>query len=144
MSAILLVTLAVSIGTFAVTFLGSWHQSQDDQALYQHPPDVIVSGLDAPTLTQRQLVDDGTYATGVSAVVDQSAAIGAADNPGRRSQEFSGNPVGIAATDDAGLKTYGVGRLNEVEGRASRRPSRAPSPQRPTRSRSPATRNSSA
>jgi hypothetical protein len=115
-SAILLLTLAVSIGTFAVTFLNTWHQSQDDQALYQHPPDAIVKDIDAATLAQRPLVDDGTFAKVVSPVVSQSASIGAAPDPGRRQEEFNGWPVSLVATDDAGLKTYGVGRLNESGG----------------------------
>ena len=115
-SAILLLTLAVSIGTFAVTFLSSWHQSQDDQALYKHPPDVIVSGLTQPVLSQRAIVDDGTFAQSASPVVSQSALIDAAPDPGDFRNEFAGTPVGLVATDDEGLKTYGVGRLNEVGG----------------------------
>ena len=115
-SAILLLTLAVSIGTFAVTFLSTWHQSQEDQALYQHPPDAIVNDVDAATLAQRSLVDDGTYAHAASPVVSQAAGIGAAPDPGRRQEDFNGQPVSLVATDDAGLKTYGVGRLNESGG----------------------------
>ena len=115
-SAILLLTLAVSIGTFSVTFLTSWHQSQDDQALYQHPPDAIVGELTAEPLSQRPLVDNDAYATSVSPVVRERANIGQAPEAGGRSRDFAGKPVSLIATDDAGLKTYGVGRLNEVGG----------------------------
>ena len=114
-SAILLLTLAVSIGTFAITFLTSWHQSQDDQALYQHPPDAIVSGLDSPWLAQRSQVDDGAHATSASAVVNQSAMLGDTPEEWER-RDFAGAPVTIVATDTTGLKTYGVDRLNEIGG----------------------------
>ena len=113
-SAILLLTLAVSIGTFAITFLTSWHQSQDDQSLYQHPADVVVTGLDSPWLAQRSHVEHDE-ATTASAVVNQSALLGETPEAWER-RDFAGAPVTIVATDTAGLKTYGVDRLNEIGG----------------------------
>ena len=75
-----------------------------------------MSGLTEPVLTQRALVDDGTYAKSASPVVSQSAQIGAAPDPGDIQSDFAGSTVDLVATDDAGLKTYGIGRLNEAAG----------------------------
>ena len=115
-SAILLLTLAVSIGTFAVTFLTSWHQSQEDQAQYQHPPDAIVTGIEGPWLAQRDLVDGDDLAASESPVVSQNVKFGPTPEGFQSLSEFSGAPVKLIATDTTGLKTYGVGRLNEIGG----------------------------
>jgi hypothetical protein len=114
-SAILLLTLAVSIGTFAITFLTTWQQSQDDQAQYQHPPDAIVSQLESPWLAQRTVVDGDGLATAESAVVDEAVKFGQTPEGFDRT-DFSGVPMTLIATDTTGLKTYGVGRLNEIGG----------------------------
>lgn len=113
-SAILLLTLAVSVGTFAITFLSSWTTSQADQAEYRHPSDVTVTGLDSPALAQRSQVIDGELVTVASPVVQRRAAIGPSEDDGDR--EFTGKDVSLLATDDAGLRTLGVGRLDEVGG----------------------------
>lgn len=114
-SAILLLTLAVSIGTFAVTFLGSWNQSQDDQALYRHPPDAIVTDVSGPWLGERAQVQVGDNPTTASAVVTQLAELGPTPE-GFRQDDFNGAAVTLIATDTAGLKTFGIGRLNEIAG----------------------------
>ncbi|MGC4175579.1 ABC transporter permease [Demequina sp.] len=114
-SAILLLTLAVSIGTFSVTFLTSWHQSQDDQALYRHPPAAIVTDVPGPWLSQRAQVAVGDNPATASAVVEQAAKLGMTPQ-GFQTNTFAGAAVTLVATDTAGLKTYGVGRLNEIAG----------------------------
>jgi len=114
-SAILLLTLAVSIGTFAVTFLTTWQQSQQDQAHFQHPSDAIVSGLDAPWLAQRNLVEGDDSAQTESAVVNQFINFGQTPEGFDRT-DFTGAPVTLIATDTTGLKELGVGRLNEIGG----------------------------
>jgi len=111
-SAILLLTLAVSIGTFSLTFLTTWHQSQQDQAHFQHPQDAVVTDIEGTALGQRSQVDDGTYATTASGVVREVAVFGATPDYG----EVQGRAMTLLATDTEGLKTYGVGRLDEIAG----------------------------
>ena len=81
-----------------------------------HPPDVIVAGLSVPVLSQRSLVDDGTYAKSASPVVSQRALIGPAPRTLQNSHDFTGILVTLVATDDRGLAAYGVGRLDEASG----------------------------
>jgi hypothetical protein len=114
-SAILLLTLAVSIGTFAVTFLGTWHQSQDDQALFRHPPDAIVTNVAGPWLGERSQVQVDADPATASAVVNEPAKLGMTPE-GFRRVEFQGAAVTLVGTDTQGLKTYGTGRLNEIAG----------------------------
>lgn len=117
-SAILLLTLAVSIGTFAMAFLTSWHHSQDDQARYLHPPDAIVSGVDGPWLAQPAVVNDATLGATGSPTVALTAQVSTVDATSRRrgQQEFSGSDIQLVATDNAGLRVFGVGRLTEAGG----------------------------
>ena len=117
-SAILLLTLAVSIGTFAMAFLTSWHQSQDDQSRYLHPPDAIVSGVDGAWLAQPAIVNNPKLdATGSPAVTRTAQLSSVEETSGRRRvQEFSGSNVELVATDNAGLTVFGVDRLNEAGG----------------------------
>lgn len=114
-SAILLLTLAVSIGTFAVTFLTSWHQSQEDQALYQHPPDATVTDVEAPWLSQRTIVAGDGSAESISPVVKEIAQFGQSPES-YEFNDFSGARVWLIGSDTTGLKNYGVGRLNEIGG----------------------------
>jgi hypothetical protein len=59
-----------------------------------------------------QIGDDPATA---SAVVNQPAKLGQTPE-GFRRDDFQGAAVTLVATDNAGLKTYGVGRLNEIAG----------------------------
>jgi hypothetical protein len=118
-SAVLLLTLALSIGTFALSFLVTWQNSQYDQARFQHPADAIVSDVEGPWLTQWTHVANEALGARPSAVYSDSTEMdGRIDSP-RRNQvndRFRGLPVTLVATDNAGLRFFGLDRLHDAGG----------------------------
>lgn len=116
-SAVLLLTLATSIGTFSVSFLTTWQQSQRDQAQFQHPADVVVSGVDADGANPIGLLSSD-LAAAVSPVVDRPVEIDAAPsgNVSNADDRFYGKGAWLIATDDAGLRVWGEGRVGASGG----------------------------
>ncbi len=116
-SAILLLTLAVSVGTFAMSYLTTWQLSQDHQAQYQHPADLMVAGLSGPSITQAAILAseraDVTISPGMiaPAVVSSDTEQSLIANDGLR-----GSDVTIYATDNTGLEFYSQGRLGAEGG----------------------------
>lgn len=118
-SAVLLLTLAISIGAFSLSFLTTWQVSQQDQARFQHPPDVIVTGVEGPWLTQWNRVSNAELEAVASPVYSQGIEIDSRPENPRRNQlqdRFRGIPVWFVATDNVGLKVYGRDRLHEAGG----------------------------
>jgi hypothetical protein len=116
-SAILLLTLAVSVGTFAMSYLTTWQLSQQHQAQYQHPADLMVSGLSGPSITQSATLAsdrvDITVSPGMiaDAVISPDVEQSLIANDG-----LSGDDVKVFATDDTGLEFYAEGRLGSEFG----------------------------
>jgi hypothetical protein len=110
-SAILLLTLALSVGAFSMSFLATWKTSQIDQASFLHPPDVEVSGLSGDILSQRERVNDPLLDAVSAPVVESDGEITASLQEGRGGTDFSGQPVHVIATTDQGLTAYMEGRV---------------------------------
>lgn len=118
-SAVLLLTLAISIGAFSLSFLSTWQISQQDQARFQHPPDVIVTGVEGPWLTQSTQVTNADLRATASPVYTRGIEIDSRPESSRRNQSndrFRGIAVRIVATDNLGLKVYGLDRLHDAGG----------------------------
>jgi hypothetical protein len=77
---VLLLTLALSVGTFSQTFLATWQQSQVDQADYAVGPAVRVPAIAADGGAQRSLLTKG--ALGTPQPVLRRVADAAADGQG--------------------------------------------------------------
>lgn len=115
-SAIMLLTLAVSVGTFGLGYLSTWTASQRDQSLYLHPQDAIAKAPSLGWSVQREAVTSpGVEVT--PAVIDsgelsaQSLSLMSLNN-----EPFSGAPIYLLATDALGWASLGGGRLDEVDG----------------------------
>lgn len=118
-SAVLLLSLAVSIGTFAMAFLSSWQKSQQDQARYLHPADLEVAGLDAPALAHGALVSGSGLNVPMSPVVNSATELSPVPASSRRNaftDTFRGRAGWLIATDSAGLRAFGLDRLDEIGG----------------------------
>lgn len=110
-SAVLLLTLAVSVGSFAMSFLSTWHTSQRDQAGFRHPADVEVTGLTGGLVAQATALTDDALGATVAPVFESDAEITASLRASLSSQGFSGRPVHLVATTDAGLAALTEGRV---------------------------------
>src|SRR5690606_41064822 len=102
-----------------LSFLTTWQVSQQDQARFQHPPDVIVTGVEGPWLTRWNRVSNAELEAVASPVYSQGIEIDSRPENPRRNQlqdRFRGIPVWFVATDNVGLKVYGRDRLHEAGG----------------------------
>lgn len=79
---ILLLTLAVAVGTFSQSFLTTWRTSQVDQADLQVGTDVRVDPLVTPPLEQSGTVGALPGALAISPVTSQTVDLGPATLPG--------------------------------------------------------------
>jgi|GEM_PF-270258 len=79
-SAVILLTLALAVGTFALTFLSTWRASQGDQAAFSTGTDARVAGIPGAALAQADAVAEaaggGLEAADVGAVLRRSGNIG--------------------------------------------------------------------
>ena len=116
LSAVLLLTLSLSVGVFAAGFMSTWSRSQEDQALYRHPVDAVVTAPDTPWMRQALVVEsaDATPSPVVSDAIEIS---------GRSLGElrlafapFDGSGAYLRATTHEGWQALGQGRLEEVRG----------------------------
>jgi hypothetical protein len=118
-SAVLLLSLAISIGTFAMAFLASWQKSQQDQARFQHPADLVVNGIDTPALAQASAVDNDELGAVASPVINGPTELSAVPESSRRNSftdTFRGRAGWLTATDSEGLRVFGLDRLHEAGG----------------------------
>jgi hypothetical protein len=113
-SAILLLTLAVSVGTFSMSYLTTWRLSQDHQALFQHPADAVVSGLPGDVASHSGWLREGDLVQTISPVIYGDAVM-AADTATRFTGDdgLDGTDIQVLATDSDGLAFYDQGRLGE-------------------------------
>lgn len=114
-AAILLLSLAVSIGTFAMTFNSTWKTSQSDQALFAHPQDAVAQGTDVAWFDQREALEarpgDAPVIRGASEISNQEPASLWLGN-----ESFRGTPATLLATTTDGWRVFDQGRLDEVRG----------------------------
>lgn len=116
LSAVLLLTLSLSVGVFASGFLATWEQSQRDQALYRHPVDAVVTAPDAGWMRQALVVSapDATAAP----VAHEGVAI----SPRSLGEltltraPFNGTGARLLASTSEGWAPLGTDRLAEVNG----------------------------
>lgn len=116
LSAVLLLTLSLSVGVFAAGFMSTWTQSQRDQALYRHPVDAVVSAPSTPWMRQASIVDTpGAQAEPV--VADQIQISDRSLGELRAGyQPFTGSGAYLRATTRQGWEAFGQDRLSEVRG----------------------------
>jgi len=101
-SVVLLLTLALAVGTFSQTFLATWRQSQVDQADYAVGPPVRVPAIAAEGGAQRSLLVAG--ASGAPQPVIRRVADASEDNEGGEDTDavVLGLPAGARAMLDRG------------------------------------------
>lgn len=116
LSAVLLLTLSLSVGVFAAGFMATWTHSQEDQALYRHPVDAVVTAPSTPWMRQALIVNaPGAQAEPV--VADQIEISDRSLGELRAAyQPFSGNGAYLRATTREGWEAFGQGRLAEIRG----------------------------
>ena len=117
-SAILLLTLAISVGAFSLSYLHTWRISQEDQASFLHPPDVEVSGLDADILNQYRTVSNTQLEAEAEPVFEGDGEITASRRETIGTDGVSGRPVHLFATTNDGLEAFTDGRVAEEGGAA--------------------------
>jgi hypothetical protein len=116
-SAILLLTLAVSIGTFALSYLSTWRLSQDQQAQFRHPSDVVVDMSGVPSSSQALLVNQPTaQATSSPVFINDGIVAGTTGPRFNFDDELDGGSVLVYATDEAGFDTFTGGRVGSEGG----------------------------
>lgn len=118
-SAVLLLTLAVSIGTFSLAFLSTWKQSQQDQARFLHPADAVLTGVDSPWPTQAAEVAAAFPQAEAYPMVLQNVELGPAPTSTRGSSannRFRGTPAFLFASTADGMRFFGQDRLSEYGG----------------------------
>ena len=111
-SAVLLLTLAVSVGTFAMSYLATWQTSQDHQAQYRHPADAVVTGLAGGAAAQAAAVAGGG-ATGAAPVLDRTIVVSTQTEPSVTDQDLSGLSVHLVASTADGLAVLAQGRAGQ-------------------------------
>lgn len=117
-SAILLLTLAVAVGTFSMSFLATWKGSQNDQAQFLHPSNLTVSELGVGPLAQADIVTRGETGATAAPYLITDASISTTLQNSNRGNGIDGRPVRIQATTNAGLAAYDSGRLADEGGGA--------------------------
>ncbi|MBN2176638.1 MAG: hypothetical protein JW722_03170 [Demequinaceae bacterium] len=115
-SAILLLTLAVSVGSFSMSFLTTWRTSQEDQASFLHPADVEVSDLDMDPLEQYAAVNNAQLGAAAAPVFERDGEMTTSLQEGRSGQGINGRSVHLVATTDDGLTAYTDGRVGSEGG----------------------------
>ncbi|MCJ7827061.1 MAG: hypothetical protein MUP36_02325, partial [Demequinaceae bacterium] len=115
-SAILLLTLAVSVGSFSMSFLQTWRTSQEDQASFLHPADVEVSDLKMEALKQYHVVTNAQLEATAAPVFERDGEITTSLQAGRQGQGISGYSVHLVATTNEGLSAYTDGRVGSEGG----------------------------
>lgn len=112
--AVLLLTLALAVGTFSQSFLATWRQSQADQASFVVGPPVRVADVPEQTLEQPGVLADG--ATGApEPTLRRTGTVGAWD-PGRFERLPEGDDLLILGVTDASRDMLARGRLAEEGG----------------------------
>ena len=116
LSAVLLLTLSLSVGVFAAGFMSTWSRSQEDQALYRHPVDAVVTAPDTPWM--RQALEVQSEHAAPEPVVSDAIEISARSLGELRLSyaPFSGSGAYVRATTHEGWEAFGAGRLEEVRG----------------------------
>ncbi|GIG55367.1 FtsX-like permease family protein [Demequina activiva] len=112
-SAILLLTLAISIGAFSMAYLASWRQSQDDQAQYHHPADAVVTDVPGTALAQAAQVSGEDLAASAEPALNRSSVISTQTDLGFGDEELTGRPTQLVASTATGLEVYTEGRAGE-------------------------------
>lgn len=74
---VLLLTLAIAVGSFSVSYLSTWQKSQQDQADFRTGTDVRITDLDARPLALARRIDGLSADTAGAPVVRRVAAVGA-------------------------------------------------------------------
>lgn len=119
-SAVMLLTLAVSVGAFGLGYLATWTTSQRDQALYLHPHDAVATAPGVEWSAQRgEVTAPGAL---VAPVVVGTAEL--SDQPlsavSWGTEAFTGTLAHLLATDADGWSSLEGGRLDEARGYAFR------------------------
>lgn len=119
-SAVMLLTLAISVGAFGLGYLATWTASQRDQALYLHPQDAVSTAAAAGWSSQREAVS--AQGAGVNPVIVSTAEISAQSltSLAITHDEFRGESAQLIATDAQGWASLEGGRLDESRGYALR------------------------
>lgn len=112
-SAVLLLTLAISIGAFSLSYLASWTLSQEDQARYRHPADAVVTGLTGDTTAQAAAAGQAA-----APALHRTAVITTQLDEGFGEDELQGRDVRLVASTAHGLAVYAEGRSG-AEGAAA-------------------------
>lgn len=116
LSAVLLLTLSLSVGVFTAGFMATWSASQEDQALFRHPVDAVVTAPDTPWMRQA-LVVQSPGATPEPVVADAIEISERSLGELRLSYApFNGTGAYMRATTHEGWEALGEGRLAEVRG----------------------------
>lgn len=115
-SAILLLTLAISVGAFSLSYLHTWRISQEDQASFLHPSAVSVSGLETDPLDQYLAVTNERLDARAAPVFEYSGEITATKRQGLADGEIYGRPVHLFATTNDGLEAFTHGRVADEGG----------------------------
>lgn len=121
-SAVLLLTLAISIGAFSLSYLASWTRSQEDQARYRHPADAVVTGLAGDAASQSAEAGDAA-----APALHRTATITTQLDEGFGEDELQGRDVRLIASTQGGLAVYVEGRSG-AEGAAAIPQALAPVP----------------
>ncbi|MEZ0449310.1 FtsX-like permease family protein [Cellulomonas sp. ICMP 17802] len=95
--AVLLLTLALAVGSFSQSFLSTWRTSQADQVDLAVGTDVRVARLDGSALAQANAVDGLSDAQAVSAVAFRGVRVGVPTG----GDETNGGSVNLLALDAA-------------------------------------------
>src|SRR5690606_30015463 len=96
-SAILLLTLAVSVGAFSLSFLTTWQTSQEHQAQLTHPAQLEVTGLDVAPLAQAATLTDERLGASASPLVRREAQLLSVDSNANRGSADQGRAVRLVA-----------------------------------------------
>lgn len=115
-SAILLLTLAVSVGAFSLSFLTTWRTSQDHQAQLSHPAQLEVAGLDLAPLAQAATLADERLGATATPLVNREAQVLSPDNTSNRGNSDQGRTVRLVAGTAEGFDSYTQGRLAPLGG----------------------------
>jgi len=96
--AVLLLTLAVAVGSFSQAFLSTWRTSQEDQADLQVGTDVRLEHLESTPYEQALAVSALPGAGAVSAVTNQSVGLGSSSSEGGLSGNSTVNLLAVDTT----------------------------------------------
>lgn len=110
--AVLLLTLALSVGTFGLSFLATWQASQQDQADVEVGTDVRASRLAQPPLAQPAAVSAVPGATAVAPVLRTATTLGPRPtDPGESVSGAGSRQAVLLASDPAAWSRVARGRV---------------------------------